>query len=101
MRTQLLYLLMLSSGISASAGTIEDFEIVNSTSLSVSGGIFTSGGGTFSGHFQVDVGQIPPGGGSAALLLTSWDIFTTGPDKFNVEFAPGQGSGSNLLVGAS
>jgi hypothetical protein len=101
MRIQLLSLLLLSGGISAGAATLQDFVIVNSTSLSDSGGIFTSGGGTFSGQFQVDVSQIPPGGNSAALQLASWDIFVTGPGTFNVEFAPGVGSGSNLIVEAS
>jgi hypothetical protein len=45
------------------------FEVINSSSLSISGGVFTSGGGgTFSGTFEVDTSQIPPGGSRADFL---------------------------------
>lgn len=85
MRIQLLPFLMLSWGISACGGTIEDFRIVNSSTLSISGGQFTSGGGgTYSGTFQVDTSQIPPGGSRTDFPLTSWDIFVTGPPPVGV-----------------
>jgi MYXO-CTERM domain-containing protein len=97
MRIKLLPLLILSCGMSASAANVVDFVIVNSSSLSASGGVFTSGGGgTFSGSFQVDVSQIPPGGSRTQFPLTSWDIFITGPPQlgFNMEFNPSNGSAS-------
>lgn len=96
MRIRLLSLLMLSWAISASGANILDFEIINSSSLGVSGGIFTSGGGTYSGSFQVDVSQIPPGGSRTDFSLTSWDIFATGPSQygFDMEFDPANSNGS-------
>jgi hypothetical protein len=94
MRIRLLSLLVLSWGISARGATILDFEIVNGSSLGVSGGLFTSGGGTYSGSFQVDVSQIPPGGSRIDFPLTSWDIFTTGPSQFDMEFVPSNSNGS-------
>lgn len=99
MRIQLLSLLMVSWGISARGANILDFEIVNSSSLGVSGGVFTSGGGTYSGSFQVDVSQIPQDGSRAEFNLTSWDIFVTGPPElgFNLEFNPSNGAGSLIV----
>jgi MYXO-CTERM domain-containing protein len=97
MRIQLLSLLMLSWGIAASGATIENFVIVNSSSLSVSGGQFTSGGGgTYSGTFQVDTSQIHPDGTRADFDLTSWDIFVTTPPElgFTLEFNPSNGPAS-------
>ncbi len=101
MRIHVLSLVMLSLGISASGANIENFEIVNSSSLSVSGGVFTSGGGTFSGSFQVDVSQIPPDGSLLAFGLTSWDIVTTGPaniGNFNDEFISGGKFGATFIA---
>jgi hypothetical protein len=88
---------MLCWGISASGATIENFVIVNSSSLSVSGGEFTSGGGgTYSGSFQVDTSQIAPEGTRADFPLTSWDIFVTAPPvlEVNLEFNSSNGNGS-------
>lgn len=97
MRICVLPLVMLSLGISASGANIENFEIVNSSSLSVSGGVFTSGG-TFSGSFQVDVSQIPPDGSQHAFPLTSWDIITTGLGNFNDEFISGGKFGATFVA---
>jgi hypothetical protein len=96
MRIQFLSVLMLSCGIAASAATIQDFAIVNSSSLSITGGQFTSGGGTFSGSFQVDVSQITPDGSRTEFSLASWDIFVTGPPGFGftMEFNPSNGNAS-------
>lgn len=96
MRIPLLSLLTLSCGFSASGATIEMFEIINSSSLSVSGGVFTSGGGgTFSGTFEVDVSQIPPDGSRIDFPLTSYDIFVKGAGQpFNMEFNSSNGFGS-------
>jgi hypothetical protein len=96
MRIQILSLLALSWAFSASGSTIENFEIVNSSSLAVSGGIFTSGGGdTYSGTFQVDTSQIHPDGSRADFPLTSWDIIVSRPaSQFDLEFDPANGSGS-------
>jgi hypothetical protein len=79
MRRQLLFLLSLCSGISASASTIEAFEVVSS-SLRIAGGVFTSGSGTFSGSIQLDVSEIPGGGSGAIFGPTSFDIFTDVPE---------------------
>ncbi|HKE26617.1 MAG TPA: hypothetical protein VKB88_29890 [Bryobacteraceae bacterium] len=63
MRIQLLPFLILCWGVSANGATVENFGFINSSSLSFSGGEFTSGGGgTYSGSFQVDTSQIPPYG---------------------------------------
>jgi hypothetical protein len=80
MRRQLPFLLPLCCGISASASTIETFEIVNSSSLRATGGVFTSGGGTFSGSFQMDISQIPDDGRGVTLGLTNFNIFTDVPE---------------------
>lgn len=88
---------MVACGISASGGAIQNFEIVNSSSLSVTGGEFTSGGGgTYSGTFQVDASQIPPGGSRTDFGLTTWDIVVGGPPEsgFSLEFDPSNGNGS-------
>jgi hypothetical protein len=58
-----------SCGISGSGATIQIFEVINISSLSISDGVFTSGGGgTFSGTFEVDTSQIPPSGNRADFL---------------------------------
>jgi hypothetical protein len=91
-------LLLLAGGIPAHASDIVNFEIVNSSSFSQGGGIFTSGGGgTFSGWFQVDVSKIPQDGSAGGFDLTSWDIFTTDPAGLgfgDMEFNPGNSSGA-------
>jgi hypothetical protein len=96
MRIHLLSLLALSWGIPASGATIQMFEIINSSSLSISGGEFTSGGGgTYSGSFEVDTSQIPPDGSGTGFPLTSWDIVVNSPvQQFNLEFDPSNGIGS-------
>lgn len=96
MRIHVLCLLALGCWMPASGSTIEMFEIINSSSLSVSGGVFTSGGGgTLSGTFEVDASQIPPDGSRTDFPLTSWDIFVRGAvQPFNIEFNPSNGNGS-------
>ena len=92
MRIHILSFLMVSCGLSASGTNIVNFEIVNSSSFSSTGGIFTSGGGTFYGEFQLDVSKIPANGSATGYDLTSWDVFTTGPAG-TIEFKPGTSSG--------
>ena len=96
MRIHLLPLLVLSCGIPASGTAIQMFEIINSSSLSVSGGVFTSGGGsTYSGNFEVDTSQIHADGSRTEFALTSWDIVVNGPvQAFNMEFDPADSIGS-------
>jgi len=97
MRVHLFSILMLSCGISASGANIKEFVIVNSQTMDISGGLFTSGSGTFSGHFEVDVSQIPQGGVTfSQVALTDWDIVITSSQtpSLNVEFRPGNTTGS-------
>jgi hypothetical protein len=81
MRRQLLFLLPLCCGISASASTIETFEIANSSSFRTTGGIFTSGGGTSSASFPLDVSQLPGDGSEAIFGPVSFNIFTDIPER--------------------
>jgi len=87
---------MLLGGVCAYGSTVENFTIVNSTSLSFVGGVF-SGGGSYWGSFQLDTSQIPSDGTGATINLTSFDVFTSGPA--DVEFAPALGALASLVVG--
>jgi hypothetical protein len=97
---------VLSLAFSADAATLTNFNIVNSSSFSMGGGIFTSGANgaqiapsnTFSGWFNLDVSSIPDNG--AGIVLPSWDIVTKGdiafdpfPAGFNVEFTSANSQG--------
>jgi hypothetical protein len=72
---------------SARAATIENFEIINSTSLSTAGGQF-NGGETYSGSFSLDVD--PTSADVFDLGIASFDIFFAGP--VNAELSPAIGA---------
>jgi hypothetical protein len=74
----------------AHAATIENFEIINSTSLSTAGGQF-SGGESYSGSFSLDVDPTANTGG-VEFGIDSFDIFFAGP--VNAELNPANGFGS-------